>query len=107
MLLFFSAPGSVPVNFLKALLNATKNSNVTHIKVCVLSRRKFDIAKLLCRICFLKVQCPDPPKSAPGEACQALTDHRVAVRVGGVVKGLTTPTKGYDSEPAFVTDVLK
>lgn len=34
-LLFFS-PGSVPVNFLKALLDATKDSNVTHFKVCII-----------------------------------------------------------------------
>ncbi len=62
---------------------------------------------MICYVCFLKVLCPDPPKSVPGVACQALTDHRVAVRVGGEVKGLTTPTKGYDSEAAFVMDVLK
>lgn len=33
LFLYFS-PGSVPVNFLKALLDATKDSNVTHFKVC-------------------------------------------------------------------------
>ena len=37
---FFSYPGSVPVNFLKALLDATKNSNVTHIKVRILLNLK-------------------------------------------------------------------
>ena len=61
----------------------------------------------MCCVCCLKVLCPDPSKSVPGEACQVLTDHRVAVRVGGVVTGLTTPTKGYDSESAFVTAVLE
>lgn len=58
-------------------------------------------------VCSVQVLCPDPPSSVPGDICQILADHRVAIRVGGVVKGLTTPTKGYDSEPAFVIAVLK
>ena len=48
--------------------------------------------------------CPD---SVAGEVCQVLADHRVAVRMGGAVKGLTTPPQDYDSESAFVTAVLK
>ena len=93
------------MNFLKALLDATKNSSVTHIKVLriIILNHLLDYSELLC----LQVQCPDPSQTEPGEACRVLADHRAAVRVGGVVKGLTTPTKGYESEPAFVSDVLK
>ena len=55
--------------------------------------------------------CPDSSGSKPtaeaGEVCRTLTDYRVAVRVGGVLNGLATPTEGYVTESAFVAAVLE
>ena len=60
---------------------------------------------------WLKVLCPESSGSKPtaetGEVCHALTDHHVATRVGGVLKGFATPTEGYDMESAFVAAVLE
>ena len=39
--------------------------------------------------------------------CRALADTRMAVRVDGEVRGLATPSHGYDSEAAFVAAVLE
>ena len=55
----------------------------------------------------VKVVCSDAPKSVAGEVCRVLADHRVAVRVGGAIEGLTTPPQGYDSKSEFVTAILK
>ena len=45
-----------------------------------------------------------PELSGDGIVCQSLKDHRLAVRVGGIVEGLDA---SYDSESAFVSAVLE
>lgn len=110
-LLVFLPAESVPERFLKALLVAIEKSPVTHFQVSLATEI------LLC--CFIndndllwsKLFCPDSSGSKPtaeaGEVCRVLTDHHVAVRVGGVLNGLATPTEGYVTESTFVAAVLE
>lgn len=49
--------------------------------------------------------CPQDIKA--GNVCETLANHRVAVRVGGAVKGVATRPQGYTKESAFVAAVLE
>ena len=53
---------------------------------------------------LVQVVCSE---SQAGQVCESLAAKRIAVRVGGAVKGLATPPGGYDTESAFVGAVLE